>query len=174
MDDFYLGKHDRKGAWRGPPGTHDLGALVGVLEQIRERRTPITLPRFSPEMDDRIAPAIVTSPPDRAFLDGFYLGYKPDDYGALLAYIDLLVFLEMDEATVRARRFAREAELRTHGGGFSPSEMQRFWDEVLEPGMRTWTKAAMDSADLILSIGADGNLRSARSASRNVVEALTR
>lgn len=162
MDDFYFGKAERarRGlGWRGPPASYDIGALAGALQRIRERRGPLTLPRFSPALDDRVESVTIDTTPELAVVEGWYLGYTDDGFDAVRRELDLLVFLDIDIALAKQRRFAREAELREHGGGFTPEEMQRFWDEVLAPGIERWTKRAKASADVVLSIDEDGSVR---------------
>ncbi len=164
MDDFYLSKAERTSrglSWRGPPGSHDLPALIDVLRRIQDGRTPIEVPRFSAAADDCIAPEVIDVAPDVAFVEGFYLGYDADGYDELLRYIDLLVFLDVDIELARERRFGREAGLRREGGGFSEDEMERFWDEVLGPGARTWTQNARSHADLVLHLAPDGTVTQA-------------
>lgn len=155
MDDFYLSKAERERrdlAWRGPPGSHDLAAMIDVLRRIKDADTPITMPRFDPSTDDRTANLVLTTAPRLAIVEGFYLGYARDGYEDLLPFIDLLVFLDVDVAVAKERRFAREADLRAYGGGFTEDQMQHFWDEVLGPGIERWTKPARASADVILSV----------------------
>ena len=174
MDDFYLSRVERteRGlAWRGPPGSHDVAQLLDVLDRLREHRTPITIPRFSGEIDDRIEPIVLGDVPDRVLVEGWVIGHAGDGYGAILDRLDLLVFIDVPDETARSRRFAREAELRARGGGFSEAEMRRFWDEVLGPGMAKWVREAKDTADLVLELDGD-ELRRARTSSDAVTRAL--
>ncbi len=164
MDDFYLGKAARAEqglAWRGPPGSHDLPALIEAMRRIHERRPPIELRTYDGLADDAGPTRVLDEAPDLAVVEGFYLGYTGDGYGDLLAFVDLLIFIDIDIALAKERRFAREADLRAAGGGFSPSEMQAFWDEVLEPGIATWTADAKRHADLVVHVDRDGNARPA-------------
>ena len=163
LDDFYLSREDRRRrgmTWRGPPGSHDLPLLFDVLSQIRARHVPISIPRFDPSTDDRSDPTTLTAPPELVLLDGWFLGYTGDGYGEILDHIDLLVFLDLDEDESRTRRFHREQTLRDAGGGFAEEDMQRFWDEVLGPGMKRWGREAQASADLVITIGPDQRTRS--------------
>ena len=144
-DDYYLPKAQRGTAFRS---SHDLGDLVSALDRIRSGRGPLTVQRFSGEIDDRVAPVVLERIPAHVLLEGFALGRRTDGYDAILERLDLLVFLEVDERVAKQRRFAREDELRARGGGFSEREMQRFWDEVLEPGLRQWLDDARAAADV--------------------------
>jgi pantothenate kinase-related protein Tda10 len=153
LDDFYLSKDERAARgleWRGPPGSHDLTALVSVLDRLRTGRLPVTVPCFSAEIDDRIEPIVVTREPSHVFLDGWLLGHRGDGYDAIVDRLDLLVFFDAPTDVARARRFGREASLRQRGGGFSEQEMRRFWDEVLGPGIPRWVEGARRSADLVI------------------------
>jgi D-glycerate 3-kinase len=175
LDDFYLSRAERRERgleWRGPPGSHDLPALVAVLDQLRSRQTPVTVRRFSAEIDDRIEPIVVTREPSHVFLDGWLLGHLGDGYDAIVDRLDLLVFFEVPTDVARARRFGREASLREHGGGFSEDEMQRFWDEVLGPGIPRWVVGAKRSADLVIETNENDVRRVA--ASSEAVEAALR
>ncbi len=152
MDDFYLSKADRGGRWRGPPGTYDVDALVRAVADLRNGRVPLTLPRFDAAIDDRVAPVTIGSAPKLVIVEGWYLGYRGDGFGALADELDLLVYLDVDIEVARRRRFAREAELNARGGGFSPDEMQRFWDEILAPGIASRTEPLRASADVVLEL----------------------
>jgi uridine kinase len=130
MDDFYLGKEERRSRglrWRGPPGSHDLPALTEALRRIHDGRPPITLRRYDGLTDDAAPPLVLDTTPQLVVVEGFYLGYEGHGYGDLLPFVDLLVFMDIDIAVAKERRFAREAELRAAGGGFTPEEMQAFW-----------------------------------------------
>jgi len=153
MDDFYLGLEARGGAMRGPPWTYDIDALDAALRALRAGAVPIEVPRFDAAIDDRVAGVVIDRAPDLVIVEGWYLGYRGDGFDRVADDLDLLVFLDVDIETSKPRRFAREAELRAKGGGKSEAEMQRFWDEVLEPGIEHWTKLARARADVVL----DGN-----------------
>ncbi len=175
IDDFYYSREERSArglARRGPPGSHDLAAMIDVLDRIKERRGPITIPRYSAELDDRVEPVTLEHIPEQVLIEGWVLGYRSEGYEDVLARLDLLVFLDVDLRVAKRRRFERETKLRAEGGGFSEEEMQRFWDEVLEPGLNRWVKHAMTDADLVLTVEASGHLRSARTNSTVVTAAL--
>jgi pantothenate kinase-related protein Tda10 len=164
MDDFYLSKAERaeRGLrFRGGPGSHDLGALIDVLRRAREERTPITIPRYSALEDDRAEPETLDFVPRPLILEGYFLGYGGDGYGEILEYVDLLVFIDVDMATSRERRFAREESLRAAGGGLTSDDMQRFWDEILEPGIARLVPDARRAADLVLVVDRDEGARTA-------------
>jgi uridine kinase len=153
MDDFYLSKADRGSSWRGPPETYDLDALVRAVADLRDGRVPVTLPRFDAAIDDRVEPVTIEQAPELVVVEGWYLGYRGDGFDALADEIEVLVFLDVDIEVAKQRRFAREAELRARGGGFSEAEMQRFWNEILEPGIRARTNPIRASADVVLTLG---------------------
>ncbi len=153
MDDFYLGKQaraERGLEWRGPPASYDLEWLLRAVDALRSGEVPVTVPRFSGAVDDRVEPVTITEAPKLVIVEGWYLGYMGDGFDTLRRAIDLLVFLDIDVETAKRRRFSREAELRAQGGGFSEEEMQRFWDEVLAPGIERWTEPAKREADIVL------------------------
>ncbi len=87
MDDYYLSKQDRAARglpWRGPPGSHDVGALVEVLDRIRVGHVPIMVQRFSPEIDDRIDPVTIAPVPTHVIVEGWVLGHRRDGYAEIL------------------------------------------------------------------------------------------
>jgi uridine kinase len=174
LDDFYLSKTERisRGLrWRGPPGSHDLSALIESLDGLRERRVPITVPKFSAEIDDRFEPITITSAPTYVLLEGWLLGYRGEGYERILDGLDLMTFIDVDYETARTRRFHREAALRERGGGFSEEEMQGFWYEVLSPGITRWVRGAKESADLVFEMPL-GDLRAVHTNSPLVLAAL--
>lgn len=136
LDDFYLSKAERAARglrWRGGPGSHDLPLLHDVLDRVRSRSGPVTVPRFDAGRDDR-GPAEVLDPVGGlAILEGWFLGYGGEGYGPVADHLDLLVHLDVPYEVAKRRRFEREAALRAAGGGFAPDEMERFWDEALAP-----------------------------------------
>lgn len=175
MDDYYLSKQDRAARglpWRGPPGSHDVGALVEVLDRIRVGHVPIMVQRFSPEIDDRIDPVTIAPVPTHVIVEGWVLGHRRDGYAEILDRLDLLVFFDVPVPTARARRFAREASLRETGGGFSEQDMQRFWDEVLAPGLDRWVRDAKQAADLVIELVDTGSLRAVSTSSASLLAAL--
>jgi uridine kinase len=174
MDDYYLSKDERRSRgieWRGPPGTHDVVGLLAMLDDVVSGTTPVTVKRFSPEIDDRIEPLILSSVPRPLILEGWVLGYRGEGYAEILDRLDLLVFVDVPIDVARKRRFDREAALH---GGFSPDEMQRFWDEVLEPGLSRWVSDARTAADVVVEVRGDGGVQHASTSNPLVVTALTR
>lgn len=169
MDDFYLSRAERdaKGLrFRGGPGSHDLDALTRVLDRVRADDPPITIPRYDTHADDRGAPQTLGHAPHPLVLDGYFLGYDGDGYGAVRDRLDLLVFLDIDIDTARWRRFDREQALRDEGGGLSEADMQSFWDDVLGPGTDRLVPVARATADLVLTVGADQQVKRVEVAER--------
>lgn len=172
MDDYYLSKDERAARglpWRGPPGSHEIAALLDVLDRIRAGKAPLTMQRFSAALDDRLAPVRIASVPTHAIVEGWVLGHRDDGYGEILDRLDLLVFFGVPIDTARTRRFEREASLRASGGGFSEADMQRFWDEVLAPGLDRWVRVARESADVVIETDDAGALRSVMTSSESVL-----
>jgi uridine kinase len=154
LDDFCYSRaeRERRGQrWRAMPGSHDLDLLLSVIADVRAKRTPIEVPRYSPATDDRVRPLELEAAPDPFIIDGWLLGYGDGGYGAIGDHLDLLVFLDLDVEVAKARRFAREDALREAGGGFSVDEMRRFWDEVLAPGIERLVPQAKAAADVVLA-----------------------
>jgi pantothenate kinase-related protein Tda10 len=155
MDDFYLSRAEReeKGLrFRGGPGSHDLTALVDVLDRVREGRVPITIPRYDTLADDCGTPETIDHVPRPLLLDGYFLGYAGEGYSAVVERLDLLVFLDMDMDTAKRRRFGREQSLRDEGGGLSESDMRSFWDDVLAPGIASLVPPARRAADMVVVV----------------------
>ncbi|BCL35596.1 glycerate kinase [Nostoc sp. MS1] len=88
LDDLYktysdrlaLLEHDPRLIWRGPPGTHDIDLGLDVLEQIRQGKSPITVPRFDKSAHagagDRTNPDIITGV-DIVIFEGWFVGVRP-------------------------------------------------------------------------------------------------
>lgn len=160
MDDFYLSRaeRDRRGiAWRAAPGSHDLDLMVQTLAAIQEQSHPLVLPRFEMSRDDRIADERLEEAPDLALFEGWLIGYGGDGYDRILPHLDWHLHLDVPKDVARERRFGRETRLRERTGrAFSPEEMQRFWDEVLGPGIDRWVPASADHADIVVRFDETG------------------
>ena len=82
IDDFYLTKDQRVElaarvhpllATRGPPGTHDIDALIGALMSLLEGRS-VEVPVFDKGIDDRSGTRAVSGPVDRVIVEGWCVG----------------------------------------------------------------------------------------------------
>ncbi|HIK07144.1 MAG TPA: glycerate kinase [Trichormus sp. M33_DOE_039] len=116
LDDLYktyderlaLTQKDPRLIWRGPPGTHDVNLGINVLEQIRQAKTPITIPRFDKSAyngaGDRTHPEIVYSI-DILFFEGWFVGVQPID-SQLFDDAPAPIITDAD------KNFAREMNLR--------------------------------------------------------------
>ena len=154
LDDFYLSRREREDrgiAWRAAPGSHDIDLMVKTLAAIQDGSQPLVLPRFDPSRDDRSPDECLDDAPDVVLFDGWIIGYDGQGYGRILPYLDWHLHLDIPTDVARDRRFERETTLREETGkAFSPEEMQRFWDEVLGPGMDTWVRASAEHADIVV------------------------
>ena len=161
LDDFYLSREerDRRGiAWRAAPGSHDLDLMVRTLAAIQDGARPLVLPRFDMSRDDRTADERLDDAPDVVLFDGWIIGYGSEGYERILPYLDWHLHLDVPKDVARDRRFGRETKLREQTGrAFSPEEMQRFWDEVLGPGIDTLVPASADHADIVIRFGETGS-----------------
>lgn len=160
LDDFYLSREerDRRGiAWRAAPGSHDLELMVRTLAAIHDRARPLVLPRFDQSRDDRIADECLDETPDVVLFDGWIIGYDEQGYDSILGYLDWHLHLAVPKDIARRRRFDRETKLREQTGrAFSPDEMQRFWDDVLGPGIDTWVPVTAEHADIVVRFTEQG------------------
>ena len=159
LDDFYLSRDERERrgiAWRAAPGSHDIDLMVETLAAIQNGSRPLSLPRFDPSRDDRGTDERLDDAPDVVLFDGWIIGYDGDGYGRTLQYLDWHLHLAVPPDVARERRFDRETRLREETGrAFSPEEMERFWDEVLGPGMDTWVRASAEHADIVVRLAGD-------------------
>ena len=92
IDDLYktyeerkrLQQQDPRLIWRGPPGTHDVGLGIQLLDQLRQpnRKEPIVVPRFDKSAwggaGDRTEPEII-NPVDIVLFEGWFVGARPVD-----------------------------------------------------------------------------------------------
>lgn len=154
MDDFYLSRQerDRRGiAWRAAPGSHDLDLMVRTLAAIQDRSQPLVLPRFDMSRDDRSTDESLDDVPDVVLFEGWILGYGGQGYDRILPFVDWHLHLDVPKHVARQRRFDRESKLRERTGrAFTPEQMQRFWDEVLGPGIDTWVPVSAEHADIVI------------------------
>ncbi|MDH6088002.1 glycerate kinase [Umezakia ovalisporum] len=90
LDDLYktyshrlvLTQQDPRLIWRGPPGTHDIDLGLKVLDQIRQGKSPVIVPRFDKSLyngaGDRTSPEIVKDI-DIVLFEGWFVGVRPID-----------------------------------------------------------------------------------------------
>ncbi len=88
IDDLYktyqarliLQQQDPRLIWRGPPGTHDVDLGLNLLDNIRQRQTTITVPRFDKSLHsgngDRTLPETLENI-DIVLFEGWFVGVKP-------------------------------------------------------------------------------------------------
>lgn len=88
IDDLYktysdrlaLTQQDPRLIWRGPPGTHDIDLGLQVLDQIRQSKSPVSVPRFDKSAyngaGDRTTPEIVQNI-DIVLFEGWFVGVQP-------------------------------------------------------------------------------------------------
>ncbi|ARV59684.1 glycerate kinase [Nostocales cyanobacterium HT-58-2] len=112
LDDLYktyderlaLKQKDPRLIWRGPPGTHDVELGLTVLNQIRECKSPVAVPRFDKSLyagaGDRMAPEVVENV-DIVLFEGWFVGVRPIDPAAFDTAPPPIF-------TVEDREFARE------------------------------------------------------------------
>ena len=160
MDDFYLSRPERRRrgiAWRAAPGSHDLDLMVETLARIQDGSAPLVIPRFDQSRDDRGADERLGQAPDVVVFDGWIIGYADEGYDRILRYLDWHLHLDVTTDVARRRRFDRETRLREETGrAFTPEEMERFWDEVLGPGIDAWVPASVAHADIVIGFTETG------------------
>ena len=95
LDDLYktyqarliLQQDDPRLIWRGPPGTHDVDLALNLLDNIKERKTIITVPRFDKSLHsgngDRTSPETVENI-DIVLFEGWFVGVKPINSAAFI------------------------------------------------------------------------------------------
>ncbi|MEA5553824.1 glycerate kinase [Anabaena cylindrica UHCC 0172] len=88
LDDLYKTYSDRLALtqeyprliWRGPPGTHDIDLGLSLLDQVRQGKNPVSVPRFDKSAysgaGDRTTPEIVTDV-DIVLFEGWFVGVQP-------------------------------------------------------------------------------------------------
>ncbi|MBD2664627.1 hypothetical protein B6N60_01977 [Richelia sinica FACHB-800] len=88
LDDLYktysdrltLTQQDPRLIWRGPPGTHDIDLGLSLLDQIRQGKSQVIIPRFDKSAHggagDRTTPEIVNNV-DIVLFEGWFVGVQP-------------------------------------------------------------------------------------------------
>ncbi|MEA5514487.1 glycerate kinase [Nodularia sp. UHCC 0506] len=116
LDDLYksysdrlvLTQQDPRLIWRGPPGTHDLDLGLNLLDQIRQGKSPVSVPRFDKSAHhgagDRTTPEIVKDI-DIVLFEGWFVGVRPVDP-------DVLNYAPPPILTAEDRVFARDMNRR--------------------------------------------------------------
>lgn len=98
LDDLYLTRAERQVlardvhpllAVRGVPGTHDVALGEALLSDLR-RAGDTVLPTFDKATDDRKPGTLFKGPADVVLLEGWCVGARPQDPGALAAPVNAL------------------------------------------------------------------------------------
>lgn len=159
LEDFYLSKNIRKKKgikWRAQPGSHDIDIAVQLLRQIKNRKQELAIPRFDFVTDDSCKPEIVQGPISIVIFEGWFIGKNDLGYERINEFVDYRIFLDCDIETAKRRRFSREMEInQIHNGvgGLSNSQLNDFWNEVLQPGINKWVLPLRSNSDLIIKLG---------------------
>ncbi len=142
MDGFHLantvlldqGTIERKGA----PETFDADGFVALLERLRpnrsaaSRQATVWCPRFDRSIEDSVAAAIAVHPDDRiVIVEGNYLLLDASPWNRVVELLDLVVYLDLDQAARVRRLIARHVEF-----GKSVSEAARFVETSDEANAR--------------------------------------
>ncbi|MEA5596167.1 glycerate kinase [Rivularia sp. UHCC 0363] len=108
LDDLYktyqarliLQQQDPRLIWRGPPGTHDIDLGLNLLDNILQRQTTVTVPRFDKSLHsgngDRTLPETVSNI-DIVLFEGWFVGTKPIN-SAVFATPPLPIITAADKA----------------------------------------------------------------------------
>lgn len=115
LDDFYLSRQARQQlaahvhpllSSRGVPGSHDLGRLNQVLDQLARGQRPIALPRFDKGRDDCGPDWWLNGPVQLVLVEGWCVGLPPQSDAALSQPLNRL---EADEdGDGRWRRYVNQ------------------------------------------------------------------
>lgn len=148
LDDFYFSKATRLAlsikihpllATRGVPGTHDVETLKTVLTDLKQRRFPLSIPRFNKATDDPFEHSQwlnVDKPVDIVIMEGWCWGVNAQPT-SLLA--DPINRLELDEDTTGAWRHYVNRQLHI---SYEPLyKMMDYWIMLKAPSFQsveTW------------------------------------
>lgn len=92
LDDFYLTQNEREYlaneqhelfATRGPPGTHDITALLNAIEALMAGRS-VAIPQFDKGLDERLGTRRINPPCHRVVVEGWCVGARPQPDSALI------------------------------------------------------------------------------------------
>ncbi len=107
---------------KGAPDTFDAHGFIALLERLRSTTETVWCPRFDRSIEDSIAAAVAVRPEDRlVIVEGNYLLLDTAPWHRAVELLDLIVYLDLDQATRLRRLIARHVEF-----GKSPAEAERF------------------------------------------------
>ena len=66
---------------------------------------------------------------------------------------ETLLYLDAPLGFLKEARLDKEAVLRAAGRGLSARDMETFWNDIIEPGIRDFVEPYRARADLILTMG---------------------
>ena len=161
LDDFYLSKQarlERGIRWRAQTGSHDMPLLLEFAEAFK-RGERLWIPHFDHGRDDCLPPTRTTRPLDLVLLEGWLLGLPSQGYQTLTEKLDSLILIDGPLSLAKKRRHAREEGLRWESNGtlgFTHTQMNHFWQEILQPGIERWVPILRQQANLVISLDESG------------------
>ncbi len=136
MDGFHLAQRelDRLGraARKGAPDTFDVGGYVALLERLRRNAEPLVYaPEFRREIEEPIANAIPIPRDALVITEGNYLLHDTDGWERVRPLLDLVWYVDLDEAVRDQRLLARHV---AHGR--TPDAARGWIDQTDAPNAR--------------------------------------
>lgn len=175
----YLDSHfvERDGAevplrqFKGDPVSFDVSAFVRDLQRIKHQdgdgggsgggdnagRKEIRLPVYDRRLHDPVPDALtIKSQHSFVLVEGLLLLHDELGFEAIRDHLDVCLFLDVDEPECHRRVVARKVV-----GGRDPDDAERHYARVDLPNVVRINQRS-ERADLLLQLGPDGEIRSAR------------
>ena len=163
LEDFYFSKEERKTHGipvRAIPGSHKLDEIENLFKNIRNGKKIDSVPQYCMVNDIPLEPLIVGTIMNILIFEGWILKTDIPDYKFISNNLDYLIYLDAEIYDCYRWRHDRECIYRKrHGGGLSENEMNIFWKEHLEPGIKQWVIPQLTLSDLVINFDHNHKIR---------------
>lgn len=160
LEDFYYSpatRARRNVTWRAAPGSHNLRRLKRLLKAVRNDEKIDSVPQYDMK-NDRPKPALAVGQNiTHLVLEGWIIHSKISGYEFISDYLDSLIYLDASTDSCKRWRLERERNYRSTdpSAGYAEETMNKFWLEVLEPGINLWVRPQKNYANIIVNFDPD-------------------
>ena len=130
-----------------------MALLLEIFSQLKAGAPEVHVPRFEHAIDERKGFERVEGPLHLCLIEGLMADGHCPGHEQVNQLVDYLIYLDLEPKVLKRKRLLRESRVRryTHTG-FSTQKLLRFWEEAIEPLLKTYFPPIKERADLLVSL----------------------